>query len=68
MTTKNNMNAVEDYTSAKIQKDLAAGILKQATQDLRRFRNRDQRESSGNFISMLITGSDRTIIPGRFHS
>ncbi len=32
------MNAVEDYTSAKIQKDLAAGILKQATQDLRRFR------------------------------
>ncbi len=39
MTTKNNMNAVEDYTSAKVQKDLAAGILKQATQDLRRFRN-----------------------------
>jgi hypothetical protein len=33
------MNAVEDYTSAKIQKDLAAGILQQATQDLRRFRN-----------------------------
>ena len=33
------MNAVEDYTSAKVQKDLAAGILKQATQDLRRFRN-----------------------------
>lgn len=33
------MNAVEGYTSAKIQKDLAAGILKQATQDLRRFRN-----------------------------
>jgi hypothetical protein len=39
MTTKNNMNAVEDYTSPKIQKDLAAGILKQARQDLRRFRN-----------------------------
>ena len=39
MTTNNNMNAVEDYTSAKVQKDLAAGILKQATQDLRRFRN-----------------------------
>jgi hypothetical protein len=33
------MNAVEDYTSAKAQKDLAAGILKQARQDLRRFRN-----------------------------
>jgi hypothetical protein len=33
------MNAVEDYTSAKVHKDLAAGILKQATQDLRRFRN-----------------------------
>jgi len=33
------MNAAEDYTSAKVQKDLAAGILKQARQDLRRFRN-----------------------------
>ena len=33
------MKADEDYTSAKIQKDLAAGVLKQATQDLRRFRN-----------------------------
>src|SRR5205085_3112884 len=33
------MYAVEDYTSAKVQKDLAAGILKQATQDLRRFHN-----------------------------
>jgi hypothetical protein len=33
------MNAAEDYTSAKIQKDLAAGVLKQAGQDLRRFRN-----------------------------
>jgi hypothetical protein len=33
------MNAAEDYTSAKMQKDLAAGILKQARQDLRRFRN-----------------------------
>ena len=39
MTTKNHMNAVDDYTAAEIQKDLAAGILKQATQDLRRFRN-----------------------------
>jgi len=38
MTTKINMNAVDDYTSAKSQKDLAAGILKQARQDLRRFR------------------------------
>jgi hypothetical protein len=33
------MNAAEDYASAKIQKDLASGVLKQATQDLRRFRN-----------------------------
>ena len=39
MTTKNNMNAVEDYISAQVQKDLAAGILKQAMQDLRRFHN-----------------------------
>jgi hypothetical protein len=40
MTTKNGMKAIEDYTSAKIQRDLAAGILKQATQDLRRFHDR----------------------------
>ena len=31
------MNAVEDYTSETSQKDLAAGVLKQAKQDLRRF-------------------------------
>ena len=37
MTTKNNMNAVEDYTSQTNQRDLAAGVLKQAAQDLRRF-------------------------------
>jgi len=37
MRTKNNMNAVEDYTSWTNQKDLAAGVLKQAAQDLRRF-------------------------------
>ena len=37
MTTKNNMNAVEDYTSWTNQKDLAAGVLKQVAQDLRRF-------------------------------
>jgi hypothetical protein len=36
MTTKNNMNAV-DYTHGTNQKDLAAGVLKQAGQDLRRF-------------------------------
>jgi len=37
MRTKNNMNAVEDYASGTNQKDLAAGVLKQAAQDLRRF-------------------------------
>src|SRR6266404_3333650 len=37
MTTTNKMNAVNDYTSEKSQKDLAAGVLKQAAQDLRRF-------------------------------
>jgi len=37
MTTKNNMNAVEDYAPGTNQKDLAAGVLKQAAQDLRRF-------------------------------
>jgi hypothetical protein len=33
------MNAAADYQSETIQKDLAAGILKQAAQDLRRFHN-----------------------------
>jgi hypothetical protein len=37
MRTKNNMIAVEDYASGTNQKDLAAGVLKQAAQDLRRF-------------------------------
>jgi hypothetical protein len=37
MTTKNNMNAADDYTSQTGQKELAAGVLKQAAQDLRRF-------------------------------
>src|SRR5882724_11812207 len=37
MTTKNNMNAVEAHTLGTNQKDLAAGVLKQAAQDLRRF-------------------------------
>ncbi len=31
------MNAVEDYASGTNQKGLAAGVLKQAAQDLRRF-------------------------------
>jgi hypothetical protein len=31
------MNAVDNYTQATNQKDLAAGVLKQAAQDLRRF-------------------------------
>jgi hypothetical protein len=31
------MNAVEEYPSRTSQRDLAAGILKQAAQDLRRF-------------------------------
>ena len=31
------MDAVEDYASGTNQKDLAAGVLKQAAQDLRRF-------------------------------
>ena len=33
------MNGAERYTPTKVEKDLAAGILEQATQDLRRFRN-----------------------------
>jgi hypothetical protein len=37
MRTKNNMNAVDDYQFETSRKDLAAGILKQAGLDLRRF-------------------------------
>ena len=37
MDKQTNMNAAEDYTSKTSQKDLAAGVLKQAAQDLRRF-------------------------------
>ena len=33
----NNMNAAEDYLAGISQRDLAAGVLKQAAQDLRRF-------------------------------
>ena len=33
------MNAAEDYSSESGQKELAAGVLKQAAQDLRRFYN-----------------------------
>jgi hypothetical protein len=33
------MNAAEDYSSESGQKELAAGVLKQAAQDLRRFHN-----------------------------
>ena len=34
------MNAAENYTSATSQRDLAAGVLKQVAQDLRRFHGR----------------------------
>ena len=37
MRTKNNMNRAEDYTSETGQKELAAGVLKEAAEDLRRF-------------------------------
>jgi hypothetical protein len=33
----NHMNAAEDYLAKTSQRDLAAGVLKQAAQDLRRF-------------------------------
>src|SRR6266404_5236058 len=33
------MNTAKDYQSPTTQKDLASGVLKQATQDLRRLRN-----------------------------
>ena len=34
------MNAAENYTSVTSQRDLAAGVLKQVAQDLRRFHGR----------------------------
>jgi hypothetical protein len=37
MTTQNNMNALDDYIHGTNQRDLAAGVLKQAARDLRRF-------------------------------
>jgi hypothetical protein len=37
------MNAAEDYLAGTSQRDLAAGVLKQARQDLRRFRNATSR-------------------------
>jgi hypothetical protein len=37
MNKQTNMNAAEDYSSETVQKELAAGVLEQATQDLRRF-------------------------------
>jgi hypothetical protein len=37
MKQTNNMNAVDDYASETSQRELAAGVLKQAANDLRRF-------------------------------
>jgi hypothetical protein len=37
MNKQINMNAAEAYTSETSQRELAAGVLKQAAQDLRRF-------------------------------
>jgi hypothetical protein len=37
MNKQTNMNTAEDFQSATSQRDLAAGVLKQAKQDLRRF-------------------------------
>jgi len=37
------MNAAESYLAETSQRDLAAGVLKQARQDLRRFRNATSR-------------------------
>ena len=35
----NHMNAAEDYLAGTSRRELAAGVLKQAAQDLRRFHN-----------------------------
>src|SRR5262252_399047 len=40
MNLINQMNAAEDYLAKTSQRDLAAGVLKQAAQDLRRFHGR----------------------------
>ena len=39
MTEQTHMNSAEAYMSETSQKDLATGVLKQAKQDLRRFRS-----------------------------
>ena len=55
------------YVSEESQRELAAGVLKQATEDLRRF-HRQQAKSNASFTTMLIAGSCPMIFPGPFRS
>jgi hypothetical protein len=52
------MNAAEDYLAETSQRDLAAGVLKQVAQDLRRFHDRTsavERELYRDAYSWLIS-------------
>jgi hypothetical protein len=52
------MSAAEDYTSETSQRDLAAGVLKQVSQDLRRFHGRTsavERELYRDAYSWLVS-------------
>jgi hypothetical protein len=54
----NHMNAPEDYLAETNQRDLAAGVLKQVAQDLRRFHDRTnavERELYRDAYSWLIS-------------
>jgi hypothetical protein len=54
----NHMNAAEDYLVETSQRDLAAGVLKQAVQDLRRFHGRTspvERKLYGDAYSWVMS-------------
>src|ERR1043166_7541756 len=54
----NHMNSAEDYLAETSQRDLAAGVLKQAAQDLRRFHGRPsavERELYRDAYSWLVS-------------
>jgi hypothetical protein len=54
----NHMNTAEDYLAETSQRDLAAGVLKQAAQDLRRFHGRTsavERELYDDAYSWLMS-------------
>jgi len=56
------MNVAEDYLAGTSQRDLAAGVLKQAAQDLRRFHGRTSAVERELYYDAYgwVTGDDRS--------